>query len=83
MVLGVACEDNNLLVRVDINGAHELTSSPTGGGPDVMSVDPGLGWLYVASESGDLAVFDIGKPVMRIMRPKLLPSPAPSAPHSM
>ena len=28
----------------------------------VMSVDPDLGWLYVAAESGDLVVFDIGKP---------------------
>jgi YVTN family beta-propeller protein len=58
----VACEDNNLLVRVDLGGAHALSSSPTGGGPDVMGVDPGLGWLYVASESGDLVIFDIGKP---------------------
>ena len=53
---------------------------------DVMAIDPGLGWLYVAAESGDLVVFDIGKPglvtidqelsgpngspVMRIMQPK-------------
>jgi YVTN family beta-propeller protein len=110
----VACEDNNLLVRVDLGGAHALTTSPTGGGPDVMSVDPGLGWLYVASESGDLVIFDIGKPglvaidrehpgdnahsvavdpsthrvffplmtgpngkpVLRIMRPRVAPSPA-------
>src|SRR5262245_58421044 len=28
-------------------------------GPDVLSIDPGLGWLYVAAESGDLTVFDI------------------------
>jgi YVTN family beta-propeller protein len=112
----VACENNNVLVRVDLGGAHALTSAPTGAGPDVMSVDPGLGWLYVAAESGDLVVFDIGKPglvtidrehpgdnahsvavdpathrvffplmagpsgkpVMRIMQPKLVTLPAPS-----
>ncbi len=58
----VACEDNDRLVRVELGGAHALTTAPTGAGPDVMSVDPGLGWLYVAAESGDLVVFDIGRP---------------------
>jgi YVTN family beta-propeller protein len=112
----VACEDNNVLVRVDLAGAKVLATAATGGGPDVMSIDPGLGFLYVAAESGDLVVFDIGKPglvtidrehpgdnahsvavdpathrvffplmagpsgkpVMRIMLPKLTASPAPS-----
>ncbi len=58
----VACEDNNVLVRVDLLGAQVVASAPSGAGPDVMSVDPGLGWLYVAAESGDLVVFDIAKP---------------------
>jgi ABC-type branched-subunit amino acid transport system ATPase component len=26
---------------------------PTGAGPDVMSIDAKLGWLYVAAESGE------------------------------
>jgi YVTN family beta-propeller protein len=111
----VACEDNNMLLRVDLGGTHALTTAATGAGPDVMSIDPGLGWLYVAAESGDLVVFDIakpglvvidrehpgdnahsvavdpathrvffplmagpnGKPVMRIMQPKLPAAPAP------
>ena len=58
----VACEGNSLLVRVDLRGAHAVTSAPTGGGPDVMSIDPGLGRLYVAAETGDLVVFDMGEP---------------------
>jgi DNA-binding beta-propeller fold protein YncE len=58
----VACEDNNVLVRVDLASARAVATAPTGGGPDVMAIDPGLGWLYVAAESGDLVVFDIGKP---------------------
>jgi YVTN family beta-propeller protein len=58
----VACEDNNVLVRVDLGTARVVASAPTGAGPDVMAIDPGLGWLYVAAESGDLVVFDIGKP---------------------
>lgn len=58
----VACEEGDALARVELEGSHALVKAPTGAGPDVMSIDPGLGWLYVAAESGDLVVFDIGKP---------------------
>jgi DNA-binding beta-propeller fold protein YncE len=58
----VACEDNNVLARVDLTGAQPIVTAPVGAGPDVLAVDPGLGWIYVAAESGDLKVFDIGKP---------------------
>jgi DNA-binding beta-propeller fold protein YncE len=58
----VACEDNDVVARVDLNGAHAVTTARTGSGPDVLAIDPTLGWLYVASESGDLVVFDIARP---------------------
>jgi len=58
----IACENNNTLARVDLGGAHAVSLGATGAGPDVLSIDPGLGWLYVAAESGDLTVFDITKP---------------------
>jgi DNA-binding beta-propeller fold protein YncE len=58
----IACENNDKLARVDLGGAQDVVIAATGGGPDVLSVDPGLGWLYVAAESGDLTVFDINKP---------------------
>jgi YVTN family beta-propeller protein len=58
----VACEGNSLLARVDLEGTHAVVTAKTGDGPDVLSVDPGLGWLYVAAESGDLTVFDLAKP---------------------
>jgi DNA-binding beta-propeller fold protein YncE len=57
----VACENNDVLARVDLDGAHAVVTAPTGAGPDVLSIDPDLGWLYVAAESGDLVVFDIGQ----------------------
>ena len=57
----VACEDNDKLARVDL-ASHEVALGSTGSGPDVLSIDPGLGWLYVAAESGDLTVFDLNKP---------------------
>src|SRR5205814_4065146 len=57
-----ACEDNSKVARVDFGAAHALSFAPSGSGSDVLALDPGLGWLYVAAESGDLSVFDIGKP---------------------
>lgn len=58
----VACEDNHRLARVDLGPTHAVVTAATGKDPDVLSIDPGLGWLYVAAESGDLAVFDIAQP---------------------
>jgi DNA-binding beta-propeller fold protein YncE len=40
---------------------REVTEiADVGDGPDVLALDPGLHRLYVASESGTLAVFDVG-----------------------
>jgi DNA-binding beta-propeller fold protein YncE len=58
----IACEGNDMLARVDLDGAHTVATAPSGAGPDVLSIDPGLGWLYVAAESGDLTVFDLNQP---------------------
>jgi DNA-binding beta-propeller fold protein YncE len=58
----VACEGNDTLARVDLDGAHAVSTAKTGSSPDVLAIDPGLGWLYVAAESGDLTVFDLQKP---------------------
>jgi DNA-binding beta-propeller fold protein YncE len=58
----VACESNSVLLRVDLASAQLVGSSPTGQIPDVMAIDPDLGWLYVAAENGDLTVFDLRQP---------------------
>ena len=58
----VACESNATLVRVDLDGKKVVGTSPSGSTPDVLSLDPGLGWLYVAAESSDLTVFDLNQP---------------------
>jgi DNA-binding beta-propeller fold protein YncE len=63
----VACEDNDTLARVDLGGAHAVATRKTGAGPDVLSIDPGIGWLYVAAESGDLTVFDIKRPGVTLL----------------
>ena len=63
----VACEGNELLARVALDGDHAITTAPSGGGPDVLGIDPGLGWLYLAAESGDLTVFDVSQPGLALV----------------
>lgn len=58
----IACENNNQLARVDLGGTHAIALGNTGAGPDVLSIDASKGWLYVAAESGDVTIFDLGKP---------------------
>lgn len=58
----IACEGNAKVVRVDLAGDHALDIAPSGADPDVLAIDPGLGWLYVSAESGDLKVFDLRQP---------------------
>src|SRR5205814_9085861 len=58
----IACEGNDTLARVDLGGAHALATAATGAGPDVLALDPGLGWIYVAAEGADLTVVHLGQP---------------------
>lgn len=58
----IACEGNDTLARVDLEGAHAIATGKTGAGPDVLAIDAAIGWIYVAAESGDLAVFDVTQP---------------------
>ena len=50
----IACEDNDQLLRVNLDGKRAVALGPTGAGPDVMSIDAKLGWLYVAAEKWGL-----------------------------
>jgi DNA-binding beta-propeller fold protein YncE len=55
----VACEGNNTLVEFDLRNRLVVAKDGVGDGPDVLSIDPLLRRLYVASESGVVSVFDI------------------------
>lgn len=57
----VACEGNDALVKMDLRSHRVVARSTVGSGPDVLAIDPGLHRLYVASESGTVSVFDIGR----------------------
>jgi len=63
----IACDDNDQLLRAELDGEHSVSLGPTGAGPDVMSIDAQLGWLYVAAESGDLTVFDLTRPGIHLL----------------
>lgn len=63
----IACEDNNQLARVALSGSSAPVLAATGNGPDVLSIDPAKGWLYVAAESGDVTIWDITQPGLALV----------------
>jgi len=61
----VACESNAKLVVLDLATRRVTDVMKVGDGPDVLALDPALHRLYVASESGNLAVFEAGPRVRK------------------
>jgi len=55
----VAGEDNGVLAVLDLDSKKVLATHKVGESPDVLAFDPGLGRLYVAAESGTVAVFKL------------------------
>ena len=53
----VAGEGNAELAVVDLNSMQLLATLPVGDDPDVLAFDPAAGRLYVAAESGTVALF--------------------------
>jgi DNA-binding beta-propeller fold protein YncE len=56
----VACERNATLLTLDLRHMNVTGASGIGQSPDVLAYDKGLRRLYVASESGEVAVFAVG-----------------------
>lgn len=54
----IACEDNAMLLVVDLTTMQTTGVARVGDQPDVLAFDPGWCRLYVASESGVVTVFD-------------------------
>ncbi|MGN6516550.1 MAG: YncE family protein [Rhizomicrobium sp.] len=54
-----ACDGNNRLLAIDLQSGRVLRALPVAADPDVMFLDPALGRLYVAAETGNLSTFDI------------------------
>ena len=53
----VSCDGNARLVTLDLKPLRPTGTQSVGSSPDVLAFDPGLRRLYVAAESGEVAVF--------------------------
>ena len=63
----VACDGNATLLLLDMRDMRVLSVHATGRDPDVLAFDPGLQRLYVASESGVVAVFHLEGRRLRLL----------------
>jgi DNA-binding beta-propeller fold protein YncE len=54
----VTCQDNALLLVVDLRTMAVAATYPVDDNPDVLAFDPDWRRLYVASEAGRVAIFD-------------------------
>ena len=55
----IACEDNGRLLVLDLATRRVTASFAVGRNPDVLALDPGRDWLYVAGEAGIVSIFRI------------------------
>ena len=70
----VACEGNATLLVVDMQTMRVIASAAVGAGPDVLAFDDELRILYVASESGVVAMFkEEGRALRKIGQAYLAP----------
>jgi len=56
----IACEGNDKLLVLDLRDRRVTAEFKVAGEPDVLAYDPGLGVLYLATESGPVHVFRAG-----------------------
>lgn len=71
----VACEGNARLLVVDLRRARATATFDVGDTPDVLDFDPGLRRLYVAAESGVVAVFaERGRTLEKLGQAALAPA---------
>lgn len=55
----VACDGNDQLLTVNLATGAVTNRQPVAHDPDVLAIDPAMGRLYVAAESGDLSTYNI------------------------
>ena len=63
----VACDGNAKLLLLSLKAMKTLSIHRTGRNPDVLAFDPGLRRLYVASESGVIAVFHLDGDTLKLL----------------
>lgn len=71
----VACDGNATLLSVDLRAGRVRATQSVGDGPDVLALDPALGRLYVAAESGVVSVFHVeGAQLQKVTEGRVAPS---------
>jgi DNA-binding beta-propeller fold protein YncE len=68
----VTCDGNAKLLLIDMADMRVISVHDVGRDPDVLSFDPGLQRLYVASESGVVSVFKLSGTRLRLLGQKFL-----------
>lgn len=74
----VGCDGNAKLLVLDLHTMRLLSVHSTGDGPDVLAFDAGLQRLYVASESGVVAVFHLHGRALQLLGRRYLANEAHS-----
>jgi hypothetical protein len=70
----VACDRNARLLTLDLRAMKVIGTAAVGQGPDVLALDSSLKRLYVAAESGDVAVFgETGRRLTKLGQAQLAP----------
>ncbi len=71
----VACDGDAKLLTLDLRRMKVTATSTVGQDPDVLAFDPSLRRLYVAAESGEVAVFtESGHALRKLGQKRLAPS---------
>lgn len=64
----ISCDGNNTLFMMDMLSMRVVAQQSVGASPDVLALDSGRHYLYVASESGVVSVFDEHGRALRKLR---------------
>jgi DNA-binding beta-propeller fold protein YncE len=71
----VACDGNAKLLTLDLKRMTVTGTADVGDSPDVLAFDRSLRRLYVAAESGEVAVFaEHGRRLVKLGQAKLAPN---------
>jgi DNA-binding beta-propeller fold protein YncE len=70
----VACDENAVLLTLDLRSMKVIGNATVGQGPDVLAFDKSSKRLYVSAESGDVAVFaEHGRKLTKLGQGQLAP----------
>jgi len=63
----IACDGNAKVFTLDLDSLAFYDPVAVGGSPDVVALDSGIGWLYVAAETGRVTVLEESGKHLRLL----------------